>query len=466
MTATPEALSAPDAPGAANLRPEPPIQVSRLVLPLVALVVAYGVAGIFGSQGVVWGLLIGGATAAFLWWQRIVKDIPDLLVVVAAGVVSMMIFNAVLRGRTTVISWPLSLRASLGWTLFGVVVGAVVARSTRPRLRPVGMAGRALATGLAFGVAAFLALQMGTVVGYIPELRSREIAAGAIQFVSTSFFVHVGLIVAAVGGSAALSLRAGNGALFGGAAGAVMTVFAANQIEFSVSEILSSFTRVGALAGEFWPPDWSWPKTIGQPEAIHIVQPFIETLQIAVIGATIGCVLAVPLAFSASRPTAPNYPSYWVAKSFMNVVRTIPDLFWGILFATAVGFGSPFAGALAMIMFSLSIMSKLLSETVDAIDLGPLEAAKSSGSRHWQMVQYAAYPQVAPNYVAYALYIFELNIRASVVLGLVGAGGIGRLLDERRSFFQWDQVMAIVMVIFAAVILIELFSIWVRKKLV
>ncbi|NND01718.1 MAG: ABC transporter permease subunit, partial [Acidimicrobiia bacterium] len=140
--------------------------------------------------------------------------------------------------------------------------------------------------------------------------------------------------------------------------------------------------------------------------------------------------------------------------------------FWGILFATAVGFGSPFAGALAMIMFSLSIMAKLLSETVDAIDLGPLEAAKSSGSRHWQMVQYAAYPQVAPNYVAYALYIFELNIRASVVLGIVGAGGIGRLLDERRNFFQWDQVMAIVMVIFVAVILIEIFSIWVRKKIV
>ena len=176
--------------------------------------------------------------------------------------------------------------------------------------------------------------------------------------------------------------------------------------------------------------------------------------------------MAVPIAFSASRPTAPNYATYWFAKSFMNVVRTIPDLFWGILFATAVGFGSPFAGALAMVMFSMSIMAKLLSETVDSIDLGPLEAAKSAGSRHWQMVQYSAYPQVAPNYVAYALYIFELNIRASVVIGIVGAGGIGRLLDERRNFFQWDQVMAIVMVIFVAVIVIEVFSIWVRKKIV
>lgn len=435
-------------------------------MPLVALVVAYGVSGIFGSQGVVWGLLIGAVTAGFLWWRRIVTVIPDLLAVVAAAVVSLMIFNSILRGRTTVIEWQLSTRASLGWLLFGLVVGLVVTRSNPRPLRRTAFAGRTFAVGLAFWFAGFLAMQMGTAVGYIPELRNREIAEGAIQFLSTGFFVHVGLIVAALGGSAALSLRAGSGALFGGASGAVMTLLATNQIEFSVSEIISSFSRIGTLAGEFWPPDWAWPKTIGQPEAVHIFEPFVETLQIAVVGATIGCILAVPLAFSASRPTAPNYPSYWFAKAFMNVVRTIPDLFWGILFATSVGFGSPFAGALAMIMFSLSIMAKLLSETVDAIDLGPLEAAKATGARHWQMVQYSAYPQVAPNYIAYALYIFELNIRASVVLGIVGAGGIGRLLDERRNFFQWDQVMAIVVVIFVAVILIEVFSIWVRKKIV
>ena len=113
------------------------------------------------------------------------------------------------------------------------------------------------------------------------------------------------------------------------------------------------------------------------------------------------------------------------------------------MFAIAVGFGTPFAGALAMVMFSLAIMAKLLSETVDAIDPGPLEAADAAGASHWEMVRYAAYPQVSPNYVAYALYIFELNIRASVVIGIVGAGGIGRLLDERRNLFQWDEVMAI-----------------------
>jgi phosphonate transport system permease protein len=175
--------------------------------------------------------------------------------------------------------------------------------------------------------------------------------------------------------------------------------------------------------------------------------------------------IALPLAFMASRATTYNNWVYGVAKGFMNVMRTIPDLIWAVFFATAVGFGSPFAGALAMIMFSLAIMSKLFSETVDAIDVGPLEAGKASGARHSQVIQYTAFPQVSPNYVAYSFYIFELNIRASVIIGFVGAGGIGRLLDERRSFFQWDQVMAIVLIIFVTVLIIEAVSIYARRKL-
>ena len=118
-----------------------------------------------------------------------------------------------------------------------------------------------------------------------------------------------------------------------------------------------------------------------------------------------------------------------------------------------------------MIMFSLAIMAKLLSETVDAIDPGPLEAARAAGATHWQVISKAAFPQVLPNFIAYGLYVFELNIRASVVIGFVGAGGIGRLLDERRQFFQWDQVMAIVMVIFAAVLIIEAISIYARRRI-
>ena len=119
-----------------------------------------------------------------------------------------------------------------------------------------------------------------------------------------------------------------------------------------------------------------------------------------------------------------------------------------------------------MIVFSLTIMAKLLSETVDSIDPGPLEAARATGATHSEVIRHAALPQVLPNYVAYALYIFELNIRASVVIGFVGAGGIGQLLNEQRNLFQWDRVMAIVIVIFVTVLIIEIVSITARKRLV
>jgi phosphonate transport system permease protein len=149
----------------------------------------------------------------------------------------------------------------------------------------------------------------------------------------------------------------------------------------------------------------------------------------------------------------------------MNVIRTIPDLFWAMIFATSVGIG-PFAGTLALIFFSMAIMGKLLSETIDAVDPRPIEAARATGSHHWPAMRTSVWPQVLPNYVAYALYIFEINIRASVVLGIVGAGGIGRVLEAQRAFFRFDRVLAIVMVIFVIVFLIEQVSVALRRRLV
>ena len=143
----------------------------------------------------------------------------------------------------------------------------------------------------------------------------------------------------------------------------------------------------------------------------------------------------------------------------------MPDLFWAMIFVASVGAGA-FAGALALTFFSLAIMSKLLSETVDAADPGPLEAAKATGASHFPAVRSAVLPQVLPNYVAYGLYVFEINIRASVVLGIVGAGGIGQTLEASRSFFRFDRVLAIVIVIFVIVFVIEQISIALRRRLV
>jgi phosphonate transport system permease protein len=149
----------------------------------------------------------------------------------------------------------------------------------------------------------------------------------------------------------------------------------------------------------------------------------------------------------------------------MNVVRAVPDLFWAKLLVTALGIGA-FAGAWALSVFSTAVMVKLFSETIDNANPGPQEAARAAGGRHTPVVRTGVLPDVFPAYVSYALYVLELNVRASVVLGLVGAGGIGRVLEAQRQFFQFDRILGILVLIFVVVWLVDHLSVALRKRLV
>ena len=445
----------------AQVRPTEPPRAVQYLGPLALGIIATGVAGFVGPVGPLWGTLVGLVTFGVLFWSDITRRLTDAGVLVIAGIAGLSYFDWVLAGRTGPIDFKLALIAAVGWMVYGAGTGFVIHRAQPSYRRSI-----ISAQALAWSGGATLALFTATAMGVLAPLNARQISNGDIQELTIGMFVVTGLAAASVGLGANFSFATRLPSLFASGLVLVVSVMAYNEIKFSTAAIATQLGRIGEIADDFWPPVWKWPKSLGQPDTFNIIEPFIETLQIAIIGAVTGNLLALPLAFYASRMTAPSNVAYRIAKGFLNVVRTIPDLVWGIFFATAVGFGNPFAGALAMIMFSLAIMAKLLSETVDAIDIGPLEAGRAAGARHTQVIQYGAFPQVKPNYVAYALYIFELNIRASVVIGFVGAGGIGRLLNERRNFFQWDQVMAIVLVIFVSVLLIEWFSIWARRKLV
>lgn len=211
---------------------------------------------------------------------------------------------------------------------------------------------------------------------------------------------------------------------------------------------------------KFWPIPWDWVLN-----RQNVIDPLIETFQIAIIATLIGCLLALPISFGMSRLTAHNRFLYFGTKGTMNVVRAVPDLFWAKLLVTAIGIGA-FAGAWALSIFSLAVMVKLFSETIDSADKGPLEAAKATGGRHVPAVRTGVMPTVFPAYMAFALYVFELNIRASVVLGLVGAGGIGRVVEAQRQFFRFDRVLGILIIIFVVVLIIEQISVAIRKRLV
>jgi phosphonate transport system permease protein len=204
-------------------------------------------------------------------------------------------------------------------------------------------------------------------------------------------------------------------------------------------------------------PNWAFlPK---------VVDPLIETFQIAVVASFIGCGLALPISFLASRTTVPNRPTLTISRGILSVVRAIPDFLYALIFVAAIGIGA-LPGILALIFFDIGVVAKLLSETVDGVDDGPIEAVDAGGSSRTQMVRWAVLPQVLPNYVAFSLYAFELNVRASTVLGFVGAGGIGFLLRVQYQFLQWSNVSVIIICLFVIVFVIELISIRLRRRLV
>jgi phosphonate transport system permease protein len=228
-------------------------------------------------------------------------------------------------------------------------------------------------------------------------------------------------------------------------------------IGFDLGALVGSITRGGEILAELLTPNWEFlPRT---------VEPMLETFKMAVLASTIGCAVALPVAFLASRVTAPNLPIFMPNRALLSIVRAIPDILYALVFVAAVGIG-PLPGIAALVLFNIGVVAKLLSETVDGVDPGPIEAARAGGAGRAQTVRWAVLPQVLPSYVAYSLYTFELNIRASTVIGVVGAGGIGNLLFTQYRFFNWSNVSVIVIELFVFVFLIEVVSISLRRRLV
>lgn len=193
--------------------------------------------------------------------------------------------------------------------------------------------------------------------------------------------------------------------------------------------------------------------------------PLTETLRIAVMSATIGALLSVPFSLMGARNMVRFKWLYWSVRSVLNLIRTIPDLVLAAVFSGAFGVGA-LPGILAMSVFSFTIMAKLLSESIEAIDPGPVEALRACGANRLQLIMFAVVPQVLPQYIAYSLYVFEINVRASAVLGVVGAGGIGHVLKAHMSYFDYPSVAVIILVILLVVVATDYVSNKLRERLV
>ncbi len=246
--------------------------------------------------------------------------------------------------------------------------------------------------------------------------------------------------------------------LIGGLAGVVaITVWAAIQIDFTLTPLFTDLTNGWVVIEQFLNPNWSY---LGRTWSA-----WVETVSIAVIASFFGVAVGLLFAFMASRVTNRSGWLYQATKWFLAVLRSLPDVAYVLIFVAIVGVGS-MAGILALFVFNIGIAAKLTSETIDAVDPGPLEAADAAGAGTAGRSRWAVLPQILPNYLSYALYIFELNIRASVVIGYAGGGGIGQVIQVQFARFNYENVSAIVIAMFVVVLLIDQFSQYARRRLV
>jgi phosphonate transport system permease protein len=204
-----------------------------------------------------------------------------------------------------------------------------------------------------------------------------------------------------------------------------------------------------------------WNNTFPQT----VVGATLETVQMALAGTFLALVVAFPLGFLAARNTTPHRFVYFGVRAVLNLVRTVPDLALGLLFVAAVGLGA-FAGTLALAMHTATVLGKLLSESVENIDEGVVEAIRATGAGYPQVLSFAVLPQILPDLISFTLYRLETNIRAASVLGLIGAGGIGYLMNTSFRTFQYQEAAAIVLVLIALVMVVDYLSARLRKLVV
>ena len=188
-----------------------------------------------------------------------------------------------------------------------------------------------------------------------------------------------------------------------------------------------------------------------------VVGATLETVQMALAGTFTALIVAFPLGFLAARNTTPHPLVYHSVRTVLNLLRTVPDLALGLLFVAAVGLGA-FAGTLALAINTATVLGKLLYESVENIDEGVVEAIRATGAGYTQILSFAVLPQILPDLISFTLYRLETNIRAASVLGLIGAGGIGYLMNTSFRTFQYQEAAAIVLVLIALVMLVDYLS--------
>lgn len=230
-------------------------------------------------------------------------------------------------------------------------------------------------------------------------------------------------------------------------------VWAWRGAEMSPWSLVRDYQNMFTLAADFFPPnfrDWR----------LYLAEMGV-TFQIAIWGTLLSVISAIPLGILSSENMVPWW-IYQPTRRLMDAARAINEMIFAMLFVVAVGLG-PFAGVLALWVHTTGVLAKLFSEAVEAIEPGPVEGIRSTGASWLAEVYFGVIPQVIPLWISYSLYRFESNIRSAMVVGMVGAGGIGVVLWELIRGFQFRDTAAVMIIIVIAVTCFDLLSQRLRK---
>ncbi|MCG7505426.1 phosphonate ABC transporter, permease protein PhnE [Mesorhizobium retamae] len=227
-------------------------------------------------------------------------------------------------------------------------------------------------------------------------------------------------------------------------AAAIISSIHGSQI--SISALVDGLPQIGRLVGDMFPPDIS--------RLPVILLRLLETFQMALAGTFIGIILSLPIAVLATRDFSPHPVVRFLTKGLVSFCRTIPDLIWALIFVVAVGLG-PFAGTLAIIVDTIGFCGRFFAEAMEDVEKGPQEALTALGASRTDIIASAVVPGAMPAMIATGLFSLEKATRGSVVLGIVGAGGIGVELQVALDLFNYAQAATIIFVIFVLVLAVE-----------
>jgi phosphonate transport system permease protein len=212
---------------------------------------------------------------------------------------------------------------------------------------------------------------------------------------------------------------------------------------------------IGGTIARFFQIDWS--------ALPNLVVPAIETLMMATLGTILGCVFSLPVAwFGAANVTPNKYVFHPLGRFLMVLSRSIHEIIWALLFVGAVGLGA-LPGILAVAMRSVGFISKITAETIENIDHKPVEAIRAVGGNQFQVMYYGIVPQILPVIIGTIIFEWDINIRRSAIMGLVGAGGLGLTFHRQMVMFNWPGVTTVILAILVLIVIGEVFSHYVRK---